>query len=916
MKQFRLIIILVILPLISFSQNGLVRYNSGVWSYQGGAVSYLSPIVASDYGFLPTSSASENTAAWNSFPVASLVSITIPGTYEIDGTLLLKSNTTYMWLNVLDIDTVRKIENLITPYTHMFANEGISTLTRNENIEFYGNGLFFDENGYELRAPAADYHMVGNINLFKVDGFKLDGFEQAGGGTQLFFGHFADVNNFTISNMNIENEKAAFQFQGNTFDGTLSDIYTDTYDDALALNAIDFPIVMADVGDISRITIDNWTDNDIVHSSIGGHSIRLMPGSWTNWANGNTYNINDACVNAGNIYIRYGTDTPQVGTDAPTHTTGTVVGSDGISWNFLQTSTDTTALITDITVSNSTMNTNGTIFHPETNNDANMKSIYPGTEGNGYIDNIVIDNISLLYRTPQASSNRLFSSAAFTKKVSLINSTINNDFVGYLFNTGIASTYTNYFDSLIIDNCDITFGNINSFVYYKLNTSEGEYFQVDNSTIDLNGQQITLYQQSLTERRGLIEIDNSTISDMSSISYPNNLYDLDVTASNSTFTNAARILYKNNSLGDSVDYVSTGCTYSDPTSSYLFQSLDSKMSVNTYSSTGTVTQSAIANDSVVKGDVDLYDSPVISSIIARVVSNDELAVYFDIGLDTNSIPDVSAFAVSGKTVSSISIDSNILVLLMTTDFLTTDTPVISYTTPSTNKLRGYPAGNVADFTNESVYVWELDHTKDTVWYDFADLSTVTTDGYGNVSKWANKSSLGTSGDLIPEGDTSVYPDSVATGLYFDGTNDFLIKRSFNINDTSSIYFVIVQDSYETNSRIMHNSQGIYYLQQSPSPNVLRIHNTTMQSNDLDIGVRDVIKSIGAGSSSFLQVGYYDKVTGTIASFAGTNGIRIGSDSSSNFTNMTLSEVIIRGGLDSDNYILSMTRYLKNKWSIE
>ena len=59
----------------------------------------------------------------------------------------------------------------------------------------------------------------------------------------------------------------------------------------------------------------------------------------------------------------------------------------------------------------------------------------------------------------------------------------------------------------------------------------------------------------------------------------------------------------------------------------------------------------------------------------------------------------------------------------------------------------------------------------------------------------------------------------------------MIKRSFNIAAISTIYIVIKQNGWSLNSRIIHNNQGVYYLQQNATTPQIRVHNTTMTNSN-------------------------------------------------------------------------------------
>jgi len=308
--------------------------------------------------------------------------------------------------------------------------------------------------------------------------------------------------------MNIETLKAAFQFQGNCFDGVIENLTTDCWDDSIALNAIDYPVNMGSIGNIERLLIKNWSDNQVVHGAFA-NGCRLMPGSWAVWTTATTYNKNDTCVNAGNVYTKSSAGA-QSSSVAPTHTSGKVTGADGIEWWWLQAGAQTVACIKDITFQDCDIKTDTSCVNLMISNDGDQRSIFPGTEGNGYVDNIVFDNIK--YNPPTGTSAILFAGFGFVKKVTLKNSDISPVNNCNLIYAGQAMTgvYNGYLDECIIDNCNIELTAI-SRALVKLNTCAGQAVTVSNSNIVMNGGELLYFYQLATERHADITLTNSSI---------------------------------------------------------------------------------------------------------------------------------------------------------------------------------------------------------------------------------------------------------------------------------------------------------------------------------------------------------------------------------------------------------------------
>lgn len=528
--------------------------------------------------FLTTNSASDNVIALNdALTNHRSVMITTPGVYEIDNTIWIPSNTR---LEFVAGCTVKKATG--SNFTFVFANTGITTVTRNTNITVLGNGLIIDQNGEDDITQGLSYRMRGLVNFFHVDNLTLDGFNHTGGGAGQFFGHLGDITNFSIKNMNVETLKAAFQFQGKCFDGLLEDIVTDSWDDSLALNALDWSVVSASVGNIERVIIRRWTDNQIVHGAFA-NGCRMQPGSWDDWGTGVTYNLSDFCVNNGNVYVK-SSATAQVSSVAPTHADGKITGADNIEWWWVQTGSEKAACIKDITYEDINVNASSRHIGVQNGDDDTYRSIFPGTEGNGYIDNIVFDNIS--YNPPAEVNNYLFEAGGYIKKLTLKNSDISpvNDCA--LF--GLSSVLTGidgYIDDVIIDNCNITL-NSNSKILEKQNLCAGKNVTVSNSVVIINGQELLYFYQLNTERHADITLTNVSVTGMLQILEYGHGYDIDIVATDCEFIDADRIVYRAGTDGAGVTFTSTGCTFNTPNEDFLFKSADNKLSINVSDSHG------------------------------------------------------------------------------------------------------------------------------------------------------------------------------------------------------------------------------------------------------------------------------------------------------------------------------------------
>lgn len=473
--------------------------------------------------FLTTNSASDNVIALNdALTNHRSVKITTPGVYEINDTIWLKSNQSIEFVAGC---TIKKATG--SNFNHVFANKGILTSVRNSNISVIGNGLIIEQNGIDFNSIPS-YRMIGIIDFFRVDGLKIDNIKYLDGGPNQYFSHCADINNFSITNIEVDSEKDGLHFDGKVHDGIIDNINLTTGDDCLAFLGKTWPTFSACTGDIYNIAISNVTG---VHPV--GHIALITTGSWAIWTTGNTYNDRDFCVNAGRIYYKSNVSAI-IGTNAPTHASGAVTGADGIEWTFYQDGTITEANVYNITFSDLTI-TASIPFYIAYGMDSYTRDVYPGTEGNAYADNISIKDA--VYTNPGANSTFLLISD-FCKKITLNNiSVIDNGLGYYLINIVRPATAPIWVEELNMDNCDITFNPLTKVMGF------------DNDLV------------------ANININNSTFNNFASLAQTacTNLL-ININAIGSSFINKLNYLLRMNAeaAGSVINFVSDNCTYEEP----------------------------------------------------------------------------------------------------------------------------------------------------------------------------------------------------------------------------------------------------------------------------------------------------------------------------------------------------------------
>lgn len=485
--------------------------------------------------FLTTNSASDNVTALNdALTNHSNVKITTPGIYEIDDTIWLKSNQSIEFVAGC---TIKKATG--SNFLHVFANKGILTATRNSNIKVIGNGLVIEQNGIDVNSLPA-YRMIGNINFFRVDGLKVDNIKYLDGGPTQYFSHFADINNFSITNIEVDSDKDGLHFDGKVHDGIIDNCSFTTGDDCLAFFAKSWPALSACTGDIHDIAISNITGV----RTTAGYFTRMNPGSWAVWTTGNTYNDRDFCVNAGKIYYKSNA-AAIAGVNAPTHSSGAVTGADGIEWTFYQDGVITEANLYNITFDGiATTAYHG--FHIPSDMDIYTRDIYPGTEGNAYSDNILIKNI--VYTVPSVDSMFL-SIENFCKTITIDNLSVVDG--GFNYNIISISKGDITIDELNLNNCNIDSNRL------------GSLFELEAGDV------------------ATININNSILSNIKGlISTAYNDFLININAIGSSFINKVETLLEIGGATNSViNFVADNCTFEEPWK-YLFRNNNATCQLN------------------------------------------------------------------------------------------------------------------------------------------------------------------------------------------------------------------------------------------------------------------------------------------------------------------------------------------------
>lgn len=378
---------------------------------------------AEDYGFLTTETAARNVIALQSVVLGGGNTFIKTGSHDMSATVLLDSNTSIF----SELGTQLK---MASSYCHLFLNRGALTKTLNENISI--DGIELVASGNDNNTPLV-YGIDGYMAFYYVKNLTIRNFKCVDSVPSLGF-FFVRWENVYCDNIYIRGGKAGLNF-GVGHHAIVNSYLSETYDDAGALIGVGYPLHTCEVGNVHDILFQNCTDQSYDGSIFVGYHMRALPASWADWNNGNTYRTGNLCLNEGHLYqcdniAGFST----VGSVAPTHTTGAIVGADTISWRYKQDTSDYAANIYDITYDNHTQTRERAIFAEEALVGVGIyEGCYPGTFPLVNTHNIVIKNSTIVFVNPTIYSF-LFVTAWSISNITFVNCHIEG--LLHLFDTG------------------------------------------------------------------------------------------------------------------------------------------------------------------------------------------------------------------------------------------------------------------------------------------------------------------------------------------------------------------------------------------------------------------------------------------------------------------------------------------------
>jgi len=547
---------------------------------------------ANALGFLPTNTASQNVTAWNALK-SGIVNITTPGVYDINSTLLLNSNTTY---NFCEGCTIRKTGDKTT-YLHIFLNRGALTYSADSNIKFFGHGLRLMVNGLDDTTLGIVRCMFAQFQFHKVTNFIVDGYYINDGGTYQFLMSLSDCRFGFVTNTSFYGNKDCFKMVACS-DITVDQITTSSRDDGISICANDYLYNSPSVGDCERISISNWTDNPYV----GGlsNAILFLQDSWSDFVSGATYVRQETISNNGRIYKKTSPNASNVSTVAPTHTTGSVTGADGITWRWYADSTVKSVTVRDITLTNVSILSNRNFIGFD------VDTLPANKAGLAKMENIVIDNLTF---NPATAYKSIIRNSGRMGTVTLKNSNINPSLPIAVY-SGVQNLKVSNMDNLIIDNSTIGL----SVPYSVLGQCDNNAligmskYTITNSTVNTSTSNGALFGPSRTGQFTDVVFTDVIFNSLFTMIAQTAGWtqDMSILATRCSFRTPRQLLGINNNPGNVIKFTSRGCTYETPTLNLFTNgNVGSSLTIDVAGSIGTPTPSKVKGTNVTVIALDL-----------------------------------------------------------------------------------------------------------------------------------------------------------------------------------------------------------------------------------------------------------------------------------------------------------------------
>ena len=301
---------------------------------------------AAAFGFSPEASASNNVAALQKALDGGKkrVTVTRPGEYRLNARVYLDSDTQLAFGPGVVLSKAGR-------YDFVLINRGALTRTWNENIAI--DGLTIRVNGVDTCPSSAQplYGLRGHLTLYFAKNVTVTHFTCTDVAKVQFCLHFCQFDRLLLDTFEIRGGKDGVHVgAGRNF--VIRNGVCATGDDAIALNAQDYPSSQPMQGDIADGVVENVTDEHKAETA--GNAVRMLSGAWPDWRSGMPLRNGDTVRNGKNVYrvVRKETGKDIASVEAPVHAEGAWTDSAGLTFYFNQNDGAVQANVTNVTFRN------------------------------------------------------------------------------------------------------------------------------------------------------------------------------------------------------------------------------------------------------------------------------------------------------------------------------------------------------------------------------------------------------------------------------------------------------------------------------------------------------------------------------------------------------------------------------------
>lgn len=340
---------------------------------------------AAEFGFLPGAAPGKNVRALQeALDRTGTVRVTTPGVYDLDGTVLIGSDT------ALECGAGVYFRRAGS-FCHLLLNKGALRRSYDHGIRI--SGLKVICNGNDVHYTAEIPGLCSHISFFYVKDLVIRDFECLDLEKRGFCIQVCTFEDILLENLHIEGFKDGVHLGPGRRFAIRHGVFR-TYDDPIALNAYDYSNSNPQFGWIEDGVIEDCYDLD--QPATTGFFCRLLSGAWREWFAGMKVRNSDLVAHGGRLYSVKGEPdfTEYTSLNPPEHEDG-IVAADGIPWRFVQQDGRRDASIRNVHFRDIFLRKRRELaFCMLLEFNQYARSVYPGVKAPA-VENITLENISV-----------------------------------------------------------------------------------------------------------------------------------------------------------------------------------------------------------------------------------------------------------------------------------------------------------------------------------------------------------------------------------------------------------------------------------------------------------------------------------------------------------------------------------------